>query len=140
MTTLKLSVTTFGLSQQQARYLNSKKIPNRADRVVGKFVGDLASEYTSRPYAARLPNQRYVRRGRFGRGWESGRVSQSKYYIDNTAAAKGRFYARYVVGDSIGSGQASIHRGRWWVFRKDLDSKIPDLVESLEDMVLETVE
>lgn len=139
MTTINLSIDTTGI-QQRARELGKHtQIPKAADKVLGDFVKDLAKGLTARPYPPPRPNQRYVRTGRLGRSWASGRVAQNKHYIDNTARADGRYYASRVLGNSLGKEQAWMHAGRWYVFRSLLDNKIPQLSKDLAQAVKDTV-
>lgn len=133
---ITITSTVTGLSDATLKFwVMPIFIKRGTDKVLGNFVSTVARENRSQKYPPELPNQRYVRTGRFGRGWTSGRIAQNRHYIDNTASARGRLYARYVVGNSEGGGQARIHQGRWRVFRKDLDARLPKLVKELDDEI-----
>lgn len=68
-------------------------------------------------YPPERPHQTYIRTGRLGRNWKSNKVGVLKYRITNSTP-----YAKYVVGNAYGQGQAWMHVGRWNVFRNVVDS------------------
>lgn len=69
---------------------------------------------------------RYRRTGNLGRSWTI--ESRDKgYTIKNNASRKGREYAKYVVGDAAGDGQAWMHVGRWQLFRTVTDEEVAKL-------------
>lgn len=72
-------------------------------------------------YPPKLPGQKYKRTGRFKRSWKKKKMPGG-FQIVNLAAKKGRKYSGYVVGDSVGKGQAKIHQGRWKNFYEVLES------------------
>lgn len=80
-----------------------------------------------RNYPPERPGQRYRRTGKLGGSWgtrQAGRLQRSIY---NTAV-----YSVYVVGNAEGSGQAWMHRGRWWLARRRILSYVPSLVHRIE--------
>ncbi len=52
--------------------------------------------------------------------------------INVAKARRGGEYASFVVGDSKGKGQASIHRGRWWIARDVIEETTPTLTQALK--------
>ncbi len=70
------------------------------------------------------PRSRYVRTYRFKNAW---RVAEQPdgYSISNAVrGSRNRPYAAYVTGNAEGESQATIHAGRWPVFRDVVDDAL----------------
>lgn len=78
-------------------------------------------------YAPKRPRQKYQRTFKFKRGWRLRRKGNDGYTVENVARHKGKAYGRFVVGDAYGTGQASVHAGRWWVFRDVMEDVLKQL-------------
>lgn len=104
-------------------------------RIYDKYVDDVtkAASIPVKKYPSKLPNQKYKRTGRYGRGVKrvkskrarlgglfGGRASRQGA-LTLRAVFKGRDYAPYVGGNSEGKGQAGIHQGRWAVAYEELE-------------------
>jgi hypothetical protein len=75
---------------------------------------------------------RYQRTGLLGRSWYIEDTKDRKgYTIRNDAARKGRPYARYVVGDAFGNGQAWMHKNRWQRLRDVTENEVERLPETI---------
>lgn len=109
-----------------------RNFAKEADSAVQDWGRESAGQFRAKPYPPELPNQRYVRTGRFGRSWTHRRVADSALAIRNAAAQRGRYYARYVTAGENATGQARIHQNRWWVARKELERLVPKLATVLE--------
>ncbi len=57
--------------------------------------------------------QKYVRTGRLGANTKVTRQAARQYTLTSRAP-----YARYVVGNAQGMGQAEVHKGRWPLLRQ----------------------
>lgn len=70
----------------------------------------------ARAYPPEIPGQKYQRTGTYFRSF---RITQSgrAFTISSRAIQNRRNYSRYVGGYADGSGQASIHTGRWVLLR-----------------------
>lgn len=80
----------------------------------------------------------YTKTGRTGllfRSWFI-REQPKGYMIGNDAARRGRQYAKYVVGNAYGTGQAWMHVGRWKVFRDVLDAEVAKLPQEITKEII----
>jgi hypothetical protein len=77
-------------------------------------------------YPPERPGQRYVRTGRLGDSWTA--RAYGKYHITFKNAAP---YARYVIGDGKGEGQAWMHKGRWWTAVERIATQTPRLLNDI---------
>jgi hypothetical protein len=105
-------------------------IPGLSQKAIGRALKRAKTAVTK--YPPELPNQRYRRKGRYGRAWE---VSQSglSYTLQGAAIDRnGRDYTRYVGGYADGSGQADIHSGRWVLAADAVDNELAPLVAEVE--------
>jgi hypothetical protein len=76
------------------------------------------------------------RTGLLGRSWKVEEIDRG-YKIENTAARRGRAYARYVVGDAYGTGQNSHPSFKAWpVFRTVVDEEVAKLPDEVEDEIV----
>lgn len=112
--------------------IERQTVPVAANWLYAQFGRNTARYLQRRPYAPKRPNQRYVRTGRFGRAWSSGRSGNTGVKITNRAQQNGRIYPGYVVGDGAGQNQAGVHRGRWDVYRDVVDKEARDNRKELE--------
>lgn len=103
-------------------------------QVVIRIVLDKVIKRMQR-YPPPRPGQRYVRTYRLKRSWKILRFGNSGYQITNNAARKGRQYARYVVGDAYGTGQAWMHQNRWPVFRDVVERAFEQAPKAIERSV-----
>lgn len=85
-------------------------------------------------YPPKLIGQKYKRTGRLKRSWKKKKMPGG-FQIVNLAARKGRKYSGYVVGDSLGKGQAKIHQDRWKNFYEMLESYMKYLRFRFDDKV-----
>ena len=111
--------------QGQPVKIGRRKIFDAMNRITREMEG----------YPRERPNQRYKRTGNLGASWKVLNVGDG-YRISNDARGpKGRAYAKYVVGDSYGTSQAWMHRGRWQNFRDVVDAEVeklpPEVVQEL---------
>lgn len=128
---LKIDFRNFDRVRNALRYL-AAYAPELTDPVMRNWTTAQASALQSRPYAPKLPNQKYKRTGELGRRWEASQVKSGTWAIINRAKQpRGKPYARYVVGDTKGQRQARIHRGRWWVAREVLEGETRTLTSRL---------
>ena len=97
------------------------------DKEMQRWAQGVRRHLKKKPYPPPRPGQRYKRTGRLASSWYARRVKAGRYEIGNRANQKGRYYARYVVGDGKGQGQAWMHRGRWWIARKEIEQQMPKL-------------
>jgi len=81
---------------------------------------------TMEGYPPERARQTYVRTGTLYAGWQVKKLDDG-YQIVNYAARRGRRYARYVVGDAFGTGQAWMHAGRWQLFRDVVEDEMAQL-------------
>lgn len=73
-------------------------------------------------YAPPPANSKYIRTGRLGSNWGLRRNGKLSVIFGNATD-----YAGYVVGNNDGAGQAAIHAGRWWIARKKIEARVPEL-------------
>ncbi|HBU28385.1 MAG TPA: hypothetical protein DEB56_00725 [Thiobacillus sp.] len=107
------------LSSQPVK-IGRRKIFDAMNRITREMEG----------YPGERPGQRYIRTGNLGASWQVRRLEDG-YQIYNNASHKGRRYARYVVGDAYGQGQAWMHSGRWQLFRDVVEDEIDKLPEEV---------
>jgi hypothetical protein len=87
-------------------------------------------------YPAQRSGQRYVRTGRLFSHWKIEEIERG-YSVENTAAGpNGKAYAKYVVGDAYGTGQAWMHAGRWDVFRDVMEEELQVLPDEIHDEII----
>ena len=87
----------------------------------------MATQLQAKPYPPERPRQRYVRTGQLGRSWGARRSPGGATIFNN------RPYARYVVGDDKGKGQAWMHAGRWWLAADVIRDERPTLGSMLKN-------
>jgi hypothetical protein len=82
----------------------------------------------------RPAKRRYRRTGRLGRSWTILNNADKGYALRNDARdpRRGTRYARFVVGDAYGTGQARVHEGRWQVLRDVVDEEVATLPPAVE--------
>ena len=121
---VRTSITT--RSRNQAGRL-IRGISAAAEKAALQVASDVTDDVIDdmKIYPAPIPGSKYVRTYLFQRSWKKTKVKTvtgQGYQITNMAARKGRKYGGYVVGDAKGEGQATIHMGRWRVFRDVLET------------------
>lgn len=86
----------------------------------------------ARKYPPLIPGQRYVRTGTYFRSF---RITQSgrAFTIASNAVRNGRKYSRYVGGYADGSGQATIHAGRWVLLRTAIQWVMSEVAQLARD-------
>jgi len=85
-------------------------------------------------YPRERPNQKYVRTGNLGASWRVVKL-QDGYRVENDASNRGRRYARFVVGDAYGTGQAWMHAGRWQRFRDVVEEELDTLPKEVANEI-----
>ena len=129
---MQLSITSnVGLVRQGLQDL-SAGIPKIGRRRIFDAMNRITREMEG--YPAERPNQTYHRTGNLGASWDVRRLDDG-YQIVNTARARGRAYAHYVVGNAYGTGQAWMHQGRWPVFRGVVDAEIEKMPREIADEI-----
>lgn len=82
----------------------------------------------SKPYPPQRSGSRHQRTFELRNRWKLEKKQQGAFAITNKARdRRGRFYARYPVGDGEGKGQAWMHRDRWWLFMNVIRERLPKL-------------
>jgi len=77
-------------------------------------------------YPSPPANSRYVRTYLLRDSWRVDTNGQ-RFALINTAANRGREYAKYVVGSPDGQDQAWMHVGRWQLMRDVIDAEVAEL-------------
>ena len=98
-----------------------------ADRIMLRWTRGVVRKLQATPYPPTLPNQKYIRTGTLKRSFGYKKISRARYNITNTAQQRGRFYPQYVIGTK----QAKIHQGRWWLMRDVANQELPKLVRRM---------
>jgi hypothetical protein len=123
---------TIKVQDDRALQMKLRKLAD-ADKVISETLGEWASEtldselYGMGNYAPPPPNSTYIRTGRLGANWGLRRVGRTAVEFFNLTS-----YARYVVGNAAGGGQAAIHVGRWWLGRRKIEQRIERLADMLK--------
>lgn len=90
--------------------------------VMDEWAAEVKDEFDGLPYPPQRPNQKYMRTFALQKGYFR-RGSRSKNYarivLGNNAPRR-----RYAIGRE---SQATIHKGRWYVFQDVIDEHRPDL-------------
>lgn len=110
--------------------------PEIAGKVIWQWALDTRQVLKQTPYPPKRPNQRYVRTGRLANSWRVVKQGTAQYQITNSAQAKGRLYAGYVVGPPDGPPgrrQAWMHKGRWWIAQDIVVQETPKLTKALTE-------
>lgn len=103
-------------------------LESELDEPMYRWAQDTRAALKSTPYPPKRPNQRYIRTGRFASSWRVDKTGDSRYQINNYAAAPGGGrYAGYVAGDGLGQNQAWMHQGRWWIARDVIEGRMDNL-------------
>ena len=76
------------------------------------------------------------RTGRLFRSWAVLEIKGKGYAVENRAAKRGKEYARYVVGDAYGTGQAWMHKGRWMIYRDVVDEEVEKLPKPIAEQIV----
>jgi len=97
-----------------------------ADSAAGKWLKRVRLQLFKTRYPPKRAGQRYVRTGMLGSSWSTSVIGPGRYQIKNS-----RTYARYVVGDHMGRGQAWMHKGRWWIALERIQQVAPDLADTI---------
>jgi len=125
---IRFELTVIGQNAvQNALRTTAAQAPKRMGDITYRWAQGVRATLKSTPYPPKRPAQKYIRTGQLANRWAVERRSQSLIVIVNRANRKGREYARFVVGDSQGEGQAWFHRGRWWTGRGVVQDARPEL-------------
>jgi len=100
------------------------------ENAIGKRLESVVKD--AQNYPPPLPSQKYKRTYTFRGSWALRKNGMMSFIVQNTAIQKGRYYAHYVMGDGDGKGQAKIHKGRWRVFRKDIEKTLAPLMKDID--------
>lgn len=105
-----------------------------ADPIVEKHTKNEAGKLRNKPYAPKLPNQRYQRTFRMGKAFRAQRQGVAQWAVINRVKSLkyGRPYAAWVIKRGM---QARVHRNRWWVMDDELDKSVPMLTRNLTIML-----
>jgi hypothetical protein len=95
-----------------------RTIGSNIPKVIQSATNRMATEAvnTAKIYPPPPENSRYVRTYTFRNAWRITPSGSLGVMIRNDASQKGRMYPVFVMGNDVGSGQASIHSGRWSLF------------------------
>ena len=113
-------------------------MPETAGRVTYKWATETRGVLKSTPYPPKRFRQKYKRTGRLANSWRAARLPSGATIL-NTAHRRGRFYSRYVVGNAKGTGQAWMHKRRWWKARTIVDGESERLRTALKEAVLKSI-
>lgn len=130
--------------RNQLRYL-VKEYPDDVDDEIASFVRMAENQLYRKAYPppppmtdrqARGEGKQYERTGRLREGWYSDRLGPSLYILGNVED-----YSGWVIG----TVQAKIHQGRWWIAREEVQDMVesdltPALTELLERKLAEQSE
>lgn len=134
MTNFTIDVQGYNRIENKLRRM-AAQLPGISQRVIYKWAQGTRGVLKSTPYPPKRPNQRYKRTGTLANSWRAVRLPDGAT-ITNTAKQRGRGYARYVIGDTKGDGQAWMHAGRWWKARSIIDEAIPEMRAELAKEIL----
>lgn len=100
------------------------------DKIGRKWMTMVAAFFRGLAYPARASS--YIRTYLFKRSWKAQFLKgKGKWTLINLANQGRGAYAQWVVGDFEGKGQARIHTPFWWIARKKLEEKAPELTKML---------
>lgn len=102
----------------------AREFPRVIDRTIGDFSRERAEHLRDKPYPPERMGQTYRRTFNLKRSWSHKRVKAAVWQILNLVE-----YAGWVVDEQY---QAWMHRGRWWIFQKEL-RPAPDLTNKLTE-------
>ena len=94
----------------------------------------IASQHPVLGKIYRTAKGRYQRTGLLGASWSIDSTDNG-YMISNSASRKGRFYAKYVVGNAYGLAQAWMHVGRWQLLRDVTDQEVANLPKEINQQI-----
>lgn len=111
------------------------EIPRISELTIKKAADAIVKRM--RIYPPAPSGSRYVRTYKLQNAWKASRVVNG-YTVSADPVNRGVHYGRYVVGDAYGTGQATVHAGRWQLLRdvteKEVE-KLPPMVEEHIKMV-----
>ena len=126
---MQLNITSnVGLVRQGMQDLESEPI-----KIGRRRIYDAMNRITREMegYPGERPQQKYRRTGRLGASWRVGKLSDGYQITNDARGPGGRRYARFVVGDARGIGQAWMHQARWPLFRNVVDAEIEKLPQEV---------
>jgi hypothetical protein len=94
----------------------------------------VASQHSVLGMIFKTASGHYRRTGLLGASWAIENTDNG-YMITNTASRKGRFYAKYVVGNAYGLAQAWMHVGRWQLLRDVTDQEVARLPHDINQQI-----
>ena len=97
------------------------KMPKEMIVIIGTWAKATRAILKSTPYPAKRAGQRYVRTGNLANRWAAEQIGRG-WSIVNRAK-----YSGYVVGQPDGTGQAWMHKGRWWKSATVIKAELPKL-------------
>ena len=98
------------------------------DKELGNWADDERDILEGTPYPAERSGQRYIRTYRLKHGYRSQRPRKMVRVITNRAStARSGFYGGYVIGVQ----QATVHRNRWPIMAKMVESGLPILYKKI---------
>jgi hypothetical protein len=128
--------TVVGSTRVANKYRTAAAKAKDTYRIVYRWGQDTRAKLKGTPYPPPRPGQKYKRTGRLANSWAVRSAGKNTIQIVNNAATRGRPYARYVVGDGGGKGQAWMHAGRWWLGRDVISEEMPALREDLRQYII----
>lgn len=96
-----------------------------AQRIVGR---------TSK-YPPEIPGQKYQRTNTYKNTFSVHKIGKGRVSMTSDAMQRGRGYSPFVGGGSEGTQQASVHAGRWPVFRKEAEDELPVMQKEIDALV-----
>ena len=113
--------------------------PQEVNEVMRQWAEDTRMFLKRTAYPAKPANSRYTRTGRLASSWKKTEVKPAVWAFTNDARGpRGRFYARYVVGEKSGpinQRQAWMHRDNWWRADEVIEKvHVPELRLFLEEL------
>lgn len=134
MTTLSIQIKNAKLVRKGLQDLEAE-VPKIGAQQIFQAIQRAKKKVTT--YPPELPDQQYVRTGRYGRGWKIRRQPGAGrkipgYSLIGRAEQRGRRYERYVGGDAYGQRQAQIHADRWVLVRDAIEQEVDGLPARIE--------
>lgn len=105
--------------------------PDIVDPIGYKWAQRTRLKLKKTRYPPPPPESTYKRTGLLANKWAVEHPKQGRWHIVNKAENRGRYYARYVVGDDRGRNQAWMHKGRWWIASDIIQDEMKELTDEL---------
>jgi len=129
-----MDIQGFNRVENKLRAL-AANMPEVCQGVIYRWAQNTRVVLKETKYPPKRVGQKYRRTGRLANSWRAVRLTNGATIL-NQASFKGREYARFVVGDAKGVGQAWMHKGRWWKARDIIDEQLPAMRAELKAELL----